>query len=97
MVTAVLLVLCPASAQPLLAQVNGQYYGQYSGQYRGQFNGRYSGKYYGFGSTDQFANKRVRYDNPFGYPVNTGACGELYFPAPGTDYVLHDRRGRRCY
>jgi hypothetical protein len=98
-VVMLLLAVSIVPAQPLLAQVNLQYYGQYSGQYRGQFSGRYSGRYYGAGSADQIVpqNRKARYENPFGYPVNSGACGELYYPAPGTDYVLHDRQGRRCY
>jgi hypothetical protein len=91
----VLLTHSIASAYPLLAQVNMQY----SGQYRGQFSGQYSGRYYGVGSVDQIGprNRRVRYEDRFGYPVNSGACGELYYPPPGTDHVLHDRQGRRCY
>jgi len=95
----VLSALLLASSRPVAAQVNMQYNGQYSGQYRGQFNGQYSGQYYGGGSADQVAppNGRGRREDLLGYPVNTGACGELYYPSPGTDYVSHDRQGRRCY
>jgi hypothetical protein len=91
------LALSITSAQPLLAQVNMQYNGQYSGQYRGQFNGQYSGKYYGGADQTTPPNGRRRSEDSFGYPVNSGACGELYYPQPGTDYIVHDRQGRRCY
>jgi hypothetical protein len=90
------LALSVMSAQPLLAQVNMQYNGQYSGQYRGQFNGQYSGKYYG-GDQTGLPNRRGKNDDPLGYPVNSGSCGELYYPQPGTDYIVHDRQGKRCY
>ncbi|MBT1512954.1 hypothetical protein KIP88_20910 [Bradyrhizobium sp. SRL28] len=91
------------SMQPAIGQVNmqysGRYGGQYSGQYGGQFSGQYSGQYYGRGSSDQTASPNAldRKLDIFGYPVNSGACGQLYYPSPGTDYVLHDRQGRRCY
>lgn len=91
--TIISLTLFAISAQPSFAQVNMQYDGQYSGQYRGQFNGRYSGQYYGAGSAGQLTPLR----DDLGYPVNTGSCGQLYYPEPGTDYVLHDRQGRRCF
>jgi hypothetical protein len=86
-----------------LAQVNmqysGQYNGQYNAQYGGQYSGQFSGQYYGRGSSDQTAspNARDRRLGLFGYPVNSGECGELSYPSPGTDYVFHDRQGRRCY
>jgi hypothetical protein len=85
------------------AQVNMQYNGQYSGQYSGQsgsqYSGQYSGQYYGRGSSDETAspNARDRRLDIYGAPVNSGSCGELYYPQPGTDYVFHDRQGRRCY
>jgi opacity protein-like surface antigen len=92
------IVLLALSSAPALAQVNAQYNGQYSGQYRGQFNGQYSGQYYGGGAANAVTPYgRLRYQNPLGIPVENGACGELYFPAPGTDYIAHDRQGRRCY
>ena len=88
----------PAPAQVNM-QYNGQYSGQYSGQYGGQYSGQFSGQYYGRGSSDQTASPsaRDRRNDIFGYPVNSGECGELSYPAPGTDYVFHDRQGRRCY
>jgi hypothetical protein len=88
---------------PSLAQVNMQYNGQYSGQYSGQsgsqYSGQYSGQYYGRGSSDQTASPDAldRRLDIFGAPVNSGSCGELYYPRPGTDYVPHDSQGRRCY
>lgn len=93
------LAACGAPFERLLAQANLQANGQYSGQYRGQFNGQYSGKYYGGGGADQITPPyaRSKYENPFNYPVNSGACGELYYPQPGTDFVVHDRQGRRCF
>jgi hypothetical protein len=94
-------ILLAASAAPISAQVNmqysGQYNGQYNGQYGGQFSGQYSGQYYGRGSADQLAVPNNRYNDYFAYPTNSGACGELYYPSPGTDNVYHDRQGRRCY
>jgi hypothetical protein len=91
-----------ASVRPVPAQVNmqynGQYSGQYSGQYGGQFSGQFSGQYYGRG-TDETASPTAR-DRRYGisgYPVNSGECGELFYPSPGTDYVFHDSQGRRCY
>lgn len=89
--------IAPAAAQVNM-QYSGRYSGQSSGQYGGQFSGQYSGQYYGRGSPDQTAspNARDRKFDIFGAPVNSGACGELYYPAPGTDYVFHDRQGRRC-
>jgi hypothetical protein len=95
--------LSVAFAQPATAQVNMQYNGQYDGrynrQYGGQFSGQFSGRYYGRGSSDQTAspNATDRRNDIFDYSVNSGACGELYYPSPGTDYVFHDRQGRRCY
>ena len=89
--------------QPAVGQVNmqysGRYGGQYSGQYGGQFSGQYSGQYYGRGSSDQTASPNAldRKLGILGAPVNSGACGQLYYPSPGTDYVLHDRQGRRCF
>jgi hypothetical protein len=80
-------------------QYNGQYYGQYNGQYGGQYSGQFSGQYYGRGSSDQTASPNAR-DRRFGlfdFQVNSGECGELFYPSPGTDYVFHDRQGRRCY
>jgi hypothetical protein len=95
-------VICFASAQPARAQVNMQYNGQYSGQYPGQYGGQissqFSGQYYGRG-VDETASPTAR-DRRYGisgYPVNSGECGELSYPAPGTDYVPHDSQGRRCY
>jgi hypothetical protein len=89
--------LLTVSAAPMSAQVNmqysGQYSGQYNGQYGGQFSGQYSGQYYGRDS----APPNNRYNDYFDYPTNTGACGQLYYPSPGTDNVYHDRQGRRCY
>ena len=91
------------SMSPAVAQVNmqysGRYGGQYSGQYGGQFSGQYSGKYYGRGSSDQTASPNAldRKLDIFGAPVNSGACGQLHYPSPGTDYVLHDSQGRRCF
>jgi hypothetical protein len=86
-----------------LAQVNmqysGQYHGQYTGQYGGRYSGQFSGQYYGRGSSDQTASPSAK-DRRFGlfdFQVNSGACGELFYPSPGTDYVFHDRQGRRCY
>jgi hypothetical protein len=91
-----------ASGQSASAQVNMQYNGQYSGeangQYGGQFSGQFSGRYYGRGS-DETASPTAR-DRRYGisgYPVNSGECGELSYPSPGTDYVFHDSQGRRCY
>jgi hypothetical protein len=90
-----------ASIRPSPAQVNMQYSGQsngqYSGQYGGQFSGQFSGQYSGRGSDQTGPSARDIRNNLFGYPVNTGECGELSYPAPGTDYVFHDRQGRRCY
>ena len=90
-----------ASIGPSPAQVNmqysGQYGGQYSGQYGGQFSGQFSGRYDGRGSDQTVPSARDIRNNIFGYPVNTGECGELSYPSPGTDYVFHDRQGRRCY
>lgn len=89
--------------QPAFGQVNmqysGQYSGQYAGQYGGQFSGQYSGQYYGRGSSDQTASPNAldRKLDILGVPVNSGACGELYYPPPGTDYVMHDSQGRRCF
>ena len=95
-------VIWLVSAQPVPAQVNmqysGQYSGQYVGQYGGQFSGQFSGQYYGRG-VDETASPTAR-DRRYGisgYPVNSGECGELFYPSPGTDYVLHDSQGRRCY
>jgi hypothetical protein len=91
-----------ASGQPVLAQVNmqysGQYSGQYVGQYGGQISGQFSGRYYGRGA-DETASPTARDERNgvFGYPVNSGECGELHYPSPGTDYVFHDNQGRRCY
>lgn len=85
---------------PLFAQVNmqysGEYNGQYGGQYGGQYSGQYSGRYRGIGSADQSPYARNKFNDLFSYPVNRGACGELYYPSPGTDNVFHDRQGRRC-
>jgi hypothetical protein len=88
----------PATAQVNM-QYNGRYTGQYNGQYGGQFSGQFSGQYYGRGSSDQTAtpNALDRRYNIFGAPVNSGSCGELYYPQPGSDYIAHDRQGRRCY
>jgi hypothetical protein len=86
-----------ASAQVNM-QYSGQYSGQYTGQYGGQFSGQFSGKYSGRG-IDETASPTAR-DRRYGisgYPVNSGECGELSYPSPGTDYVFHDGRGRRCY
>ena len=94
------MILFFASTQPLFAQVNMQYNGQYSGQYRGQFSGQYSGQYYGGVSAYQTGappNSSASREDLLGYPVNTGSCGQLYYPAPGTDYVPHDSQGRRCF
>jgi hypothetical protein len=95
-------LICFASAQPAPAQVNMQYNGQYSGQYTGQYGGQvssqFSGQYYGRG-VDETASPTAR-DWRYGisgYPVNSGECGELHYPSPGTDYVFHDSQGRRCY
>jgi hypothetical protein len=87
------------SMHPAVGQVNMQYSGRYGGQYGGQFSGQYSGQYYGRGSSDQTASPNAldRNLDIFGYPVNSGSCGQLYYPSPGTDYVLHDRQGRRCF
>jgi len=91
------------ATQPVAAQVNmqysGRYGGQYAGQYGGRFSGQYSGRYYGRGSSDQTAspNWLDRKLDIIGYPVNSGACGQLYYPSPGTDYVMHDSQGRRCF
>ena len=91
------------SMSSAVAQVNmqysGRYGGQYSGQYGGQFSGQYSGKYYGRGSSDQTASPNAldRKLDILGYPVNSGSCGQLHYPSPGTDYVLHDSQGRRCF
>ena len=91
------------SMQPAVGQVNmqysGRYGGQYAGQYGGQFSGQYSGQYYGRGSSDQTASPNAldRKLDIIGAPVNSGSCGQLYYPSPGTDYVMHDRQGRRCY
>jgi hypothetical protein len=91
------------SMQPAIGQVNmqysGRYSGQYGGQYGGQFSGQYSGQYYGRGSSDQTASPNAldRKLDILGAPVNSGACGQLHYPSPGTDYVLHDRQGRRCF
>jgi hypothetical protein len=100
MVTAlgVLLGLNQAATGQVNLQYDGQYSGQYNGQYDGRFNGQFSGQYYGRGS-DETASPTVR-DRRYGisgYPVNSGECGELYYPSPGTDYVSHDSQGRRCY
>ncbi len=88
----------PAAAQVNM-QYNGQANGQYSGQYGGQYSGQFSGQYYGRGSSDQTAtpNARDRRYDIFGAPVNSGECGQLTIPAPGTDYVPHDSQGRRCF
>lgn len=91
------------SMQPAVGQVNmqysGRYAGQYGGQYGGQFSGQYSGRYYGRGSSDQTASPNAldRKLGILGYPVNSGACGQLHYPPPGTDYVMHDGQGRRCF
>lgn len=96
-------VLSIGSTRPAAAQVNMQYSGQsggqYSGQYGGQYSGQFSGQYYGRGSSDQTAspNARDRRYGISGYQVNSGECGELSYPSPGTDYVFHDRQGKRCY
>lgn len=89
---------------PAYAQVNMQYSGQangqYNGQYGGQYSGQFSGQYYGRGSSDQTASPNTNRDERnglLGYPVNSGECGQLSYPQPGTDYVFHDRQGRRCY
>jgi hypothetical protein len=101
--TIVLSTLFISSPQQLLAQVNMQYNGQYSGQangqYGGQYSGQFSGQYYGRGSSDQTASPSARdiRNDIFGYPVNSGECGQLSYPSPGTDYLFHDRQGRRCY
>jgi len=85
------------------AQVNMQYSGQsnsqYSGQYGGRYSGQFSGQYYGRGSSDQTASPTARdlRHGITGFTVNSGECGELSYPSPGTDYVYHDRQGRRCY
>jgi hypothetical protein len=88
----------PASAQVNM-QYSGQANGQYSGQYGGQYSGQFSGQYYGRGSSDQTGSPSARDERNglLGYPVNSGECGELSYPQPGTDYVFHDRQGRRCY
>ena len=97
------LSLSIGSTGPAAAQVNMQYSGQangqYSGQYGGQYSGQFSGQYHGRGSSDQTAspNARDERNGLLGYPVNSGECGELFYPQPGTDYVFHDRQGRRCY
>jgi hypothetical protein len=99
----ILMTACALLSSSALAQVNmqysGRYTGQYNGQYGGQFSGQFSGQYYGRGSSDQTASPNAldrRFDI-FGAPVNSGSCGELYYPQPGSDYVFHDRQGRRCY
>jgi len=96
--TVVLFGLSLVSAQPLLAQVNMQYNGQANGQYSGQYSGQFSGQYFGRGSSDQTASPdaKDRRLDIFGYPVNSGECGELSYPSPGTDYMKHDQQGRRC-
>jgi hypothetical protein len=91
-----------ASGQPAPAQVNmqysGQYSGQYDGQYGGQFSGQFSGRYYGRGADEASSpTRRDERNGVVGYPVNSGECGELHYPSPGTDYVFHDNKGRRCY
>ena len=65
----------------------------------GQVNMQYSGQYYGRGSSDQTASPNAldRKLDIMGYPVNSGSCGQLHYPSPGTDYVLHDSQGRRCF
>ena len=87
------------SMQPVAGQVNMQYSGRYGGQYGGQYGGRFSGQYYGRGSSDQTASPNAldRKLDILGAPVNSGACGQLHYPPPGTDYVLHDGQGRRCF
>jgi hypothetical protein len=98
---AIVTMIC--ATQPAIGQVNmqysGRYGGQYAGQYGGQFSGQYSGQYYGRGSSDQTASPNAldRKLDILGAPVNSGSCGQLYYPSPGTDYVMHDSQGRRCY
>lgn len=97
-VTIALILSAPAAAQVNM-QYSGRYTGQYNGQYGGQFSGQFSGQYYGRGSSDQTGSPNAldRRLDIFGAPVNSGSCGELYYPQPGSDYVFHDRQGRRCY
>jgi hypothetical protein len=97
----VVAVISTAPIRPASAQVNMQYSGQYGGQYVGQygcqFSGQFSGRYDGRGSDQTGPNARDIRNNLLGYPVNSGECGELSYPSPGTDYVFHDRQGRRCF
>jgi hypothetical protein len=88
--------ISPSPAQVNM-QYSGQYSGQYDGQYGGQFSGQFSGRYYGRGSDQTGLSARDIRNNLLGYPVNSGECGELSYPSPGTDYFFHDRQGRRCY
>src|SRR5438552_2723816 len=99
LVTAVATVLSTSALAQVNMQYSGRYTGQYNGQYGAQFSGQFSGQYYGRGSSDQTASPNAldRRLNIFGAPVNSGSCGELYYPQPGSDYVFHDRQGRRCY
>ena len=94
-------LLAFAYESPLFAQAparltsNGQYSGQYSGRYSGQVSGQYSGRstgqYAGGNPATQAAIARLRPP-----PVTSGACGELFPTAPGTDFLLQDSQGHRC-
>ena len=99
LVALVAIVLSSTAVAQVNMQYSGRYTGQYNGQYGGQFSGQFSGQYYGRGSADQTASPNAldRRLDIFGAPVNSGSCGELYYPQPGSDYVFHDRQGRRCY
>src|SRR5436309_1562840 len=99
LMTLVAIALSASVQAQVNMQYSGRYMGQYNGQYGGQFSGQYSGQYYGLGSSDQTASPNAldRRLDIFGAPVNSGSCGQLYYPQPGTDYVFHDRQGRRCY
>jgi len=74
---------------------NGQYSGQYSGKYSGSYSGQSSGQ-----STSQYAGgnpaTQAAIARTLPLPDNSGACGELFPTAPGTDYLYQDSQGRRC-
>jgi hypothetical protein len=96
---AAMMSIGPAAWAQVNMQYSGQSNGQYNGQYGGRYSGQFSGQYYGRGSSDQTASPNAR-DWRYGitgFTVNSGECGELSYPSPGTDYVYHDRQGRRCY
>lgn len=77
-------------------QYSRQYSGQWSGQYSGQYSGRYSGQYTGQSASPTSNGTAPSSPVDEVPPINTGSCGELFVPPPGSGPGLVDNQGRSC-